>query len=291
MRIERFEGKVISLIKQAAGEEAKAQGVGYGLLLLVLIGGAAYLTVGAFKLTIFYLAAVGLAALRGGKLAGYTLAILSAVMMEVSGLAAARQVPFYGVSCLNILLMSLVFMLFALLVCTLKDAYAKEKDTSRLDGLTGLFNVKAFSEVLIKEIERCRRFRHPFSVAYIACNNLAMVNEKMGQAAGDGILRLMAEGIHSTLRTTDVVGRIHGDEFVVLLTETDVTGAGLAMEKLQARLQEIITQHYPEVTFSAGIVSFSKCPYSFKEVLDMSELAMYEARLRGEPAILTHEFP
>ena len=142
--------------------------------------------------------------------------------------------------------------------------------------------MKAFSEVLVKEIERCRRFKNPFSVAYISCAGFAAVNEKMGKSSGEGILRLMAEGMRSTLRNTDVVARRHDDEFVMLLTETNAAAAGLAMEKLKSRLHEIITSHYPELTFSIGVVSFSACPYSYMEGLDMSEMAMFDAKMAGD---------
>ncbi|MBF0505653.1 MAG: GGDEF domain-containing protein [Nitrospirae bacterium] len=279
MRIERFERKIIGYIKKEPGSRSSVIWVAYSILLITALGIIEYLTGNKLRMSYFYLLPVGLVALRAGKLYGYMLSVISGVTMETVGLFAEKQSLFSVVSCLNILLVSMLFLSFVLLVCALQKAYCNEVRTSRLDNLTGLMNVKSFSEVLIKEIERCRRFKHPFSMAYIGCDNFRIANEKLEGSSGDGILRLVAECMRSTLRSTDVVARVHNAEFAMLLTESDNTAAKLAMGKLESRLKEIITQHYPELKFSIGIVSFTKCPYSFKEVLDMAEMAMHECML------------
>jgi diguanylate cyclase (GGDEF)-like protein len=94
----------------------------------------------------------------------------------------------------------------------------------------------------------------------------------------------MAEYLRSTFRATDLIARLDEEQFVILLTSTNEQAAILAMEKLRTRLNEGITQHYPEVTFSIGIVSFANCAYSARQVLDMADVARFQASAGGEPA-------
>ncbi|MBF0480488.1 MAG: GGDEF domain-containing protein [Desulfovibrionaceae bacterium] len=178
-------------------------------------------------------------------------------------------------------------MLFVLLAHTVKTYQRHEKNASREDGLTGMLNARALGEVLAKEIERSRRFAHPLSVAHIACENFGQVSGKIGAALADGVLRLVAECMRAALRGTDAVARAYDDEFVAVLAETDEKAALLAMEKLESRLRDVVSQHYPELIFSIGVISFATCRFTQQEVLDMAEMALYEARRLGRIACVS----
>jgi len=231
---------------------------------------------------IFYLVPILAATLRAGKLYGYLLSVAGAVASATAFLPAGRQNVFTAVTCWNIFAQSVFFMLFVLLAHAVRTYQRHEKTAAREDGLTGLLNARALGEVLAREIERGRRFAHPLSVAHVACENFGKVRQKIGPALADGILRLVAECMRATLRGTDAVARAYDDEFVAVLTETDEQAALLAMEKLESRLREVVTRHYPELVFSIGVASFVQCRHTHQEALDLADMALYEARRLGK---------
>ncbi|HTZ17193.1 MAG TPA: GGDEF domain-containing protein [Dissulfurispiraceae bacterium] len=273
MRIERLEGIIIGFFGKRHGRGSPAAIFSYCILLSVLMAFIGYLSGSKFGMTALFLIPVSLAALRAGKVYGYMLSVISGGSMEILSLHTQKHFLFSIFTCLDIILSCLPFMLVVLLACSLQTAYEDRARASRTHNLTELLNIGYFREVLIKEIERCRRFKHPFSIAYVAGNIYRQSRENSGGYFEDGILRLAAECMRSTLRNTDFVAHVASDEFVILLTETNGAAAGIAMDKLKSRLDEIITRHYPEIKFSIGIASFEKCPYSFMEVIDMAEMA------------------
>jgi|APLak6261679142_1056127.scaffolds.fasta_scaffold00006_44 diguanylate cyclase (GGDEF)-like protein/PAS domain S-box-containing protein len=104
------------------------------------------------------------------------------------------------------------------------------------DALTGLANRSAFDDVLV-QLEQ--RGPHPVGVLMVDLDDLKKVNDRYGHAAGDVMLRRLAEVLRSTFRSTDVVARIGGDEFAVLAAGRDAA----AVEQLAARLQDAVEAH------------------------------------------------
>ncbi len=102
------------------------------------------------------------------------------------------------------------------------------------DELTGLLNRRALVERLEEEISRARRHGAPLSLIYADVDEFKEVNDRFGHAVGDEFLILVAETLTLTLRPTDHVARMGGDEFVVVLPETDSAGA----EALASRISE-----------------------------------------------------
>ncbi|MGH2801964.1 MAG: diguanylate cyclase [Thermoleophilaceae bacterium] len=105
---------------------------------------------------------------------------------------------------------------------------ARLSDATRTDPLTGLLNRRAFVELLDSELERSRRTGRPLSVLVGDLDGLGLVNARRGHRAGDGILQLVARDMQKWKRRIDSVGRIGGEEFALLLPETDEGGALLS---------------------------------------------------------------
>ena len=108
---------------------------------------------------------------------------------------------------------------------------------SETDPLTGLRNRRAIERRLSEETERARRFDHPLSVAFIDLDNFKQINDHYGHAVGDQVLVSAASSIAASLRAIDVAGRYGGEEFLLLLPETEAEGAGIALGRVLERIR------------------------------------------------------
>jgi diguanylate cyclase (GGDEF)-like protein len=121
----------------------------------------------------------------------------------------------------------------------LTSLLAKEHALARIGPLTTVPNRRAFYEALDKERLRSLRYRRPLTIAYLDLDNFKRINDSLGHAVGDELLVQVAAGLRSNLRASDYVGRLGGDEFGVLLPETDATAAKLVLRKLRLQLLEV----------------------------------------------------
>ncbi len=128
----------------------------------------------------------------------------------------------------------------------LYNAYLYElmRTEARTDALTGLPNRRALDEALEKEWKRSRRYNHPFAVAMIDIDNFKAINDQYGHPMGDRTLKAVALTLQKSTRETDFVGRYGGDEFLLILPETDKERALYIMRKLEARLAE---EHFDDM--------------------------------------------
>ena len=150
------------------------------------------------------------------------------------------------------------------------------------DFLTGLFNRRHFEQELTKETERMARYGAPGAVLVIDLDNFKDVNDTFGHKAGDDVLKGVAGLLRQRLRQTDIVARIGGDEFAVLLPETDADHAqSVADEVVRAlgRQMAVLADHSIRVTASIGVTMFDGLTDT--EVLAYADLAMYEAKETG----------
>lgn len=106
------------------------------------------------------------------------------------------------------------------------------------DGLTGLYNRRAWDELISKEEERCKRYGHPAAVFFIDINNLKEVNDNLGHTVGDQLIQQAANLLSDTVRSNDIVARLGGDEFVILSIENNKAGA----ERLFKRIINAFSQ-------------------------------------------------
>ncbi|NTW09568.1 MAG: GGDEF domain-containing protein [Anaerolineaceae bacterium] len=176
--------------------------------------------------------------------------------------------------------------LIALLVSELKFVISREQTISRTDFLTGLNNRREFNRIAELEILRANRHKHHFAVAYIDLDLFKDVNDKLGHAAGDELLRSIAQIMRHTLRKTDVIARMGGDEFAILLSEVDGKGAKRAIEKVQERMLDKMKQDNTGVTFSIGLVYYTRPPKSAEELLRGADNLMFRAKMHGKNKIV-----
>ncbi|MGD8311994.1 MAG: GGDEF domain-containing protein [Gammaproteobacteria bacterium] len=163
---------------------------------------------------------------------------------------------------------------------------AKRKITalSQTDDLTGLLNMRAFSMVLEKETARAGRYGHPFSVMMIDIDKFKNINDRYGHTTGSLLLKAIARSINECVRTTDIVARYGGDEFVILMAHTGREHAVTAGERICAAIHhksiEINGQHI-STSASIGIAAFPEDVARFEEVLDKADMALYRSKQTG----------
>ena len=159
-----------------------------------------------------------------------------------------------------------------------KTALKQEKEFSRIDFLTGIRNRRHFIELVNTEINRARRYGHPFTMVCIDLDNFKAVNDCFGHSTGDILLRLVACTIQENIRVTDTVARLGGDEFAILLPETGRNVAETILRKVQKINLDIMQRHRWPVTLSIRVVTFKSPPSSVDETLRISDQFMYTVR-------------
>jgi diguanylate cyclase (GGDEF)-like protein/PAS domain S-box-containing protein len=150
------------------------------------------------------------------------------------------------------------------------------------DFLTGLLNRRHFEQELAKETERAARYEAPGAVLLIDLDNFKDVNDTFGHRAGDDVLKGVAALLRQRLRQTDVIARVGGDEFAVLLTQTDPDQVRLVADdvvKTISREMALMADHSIRITASVGVAMFDEL--TDVEVLAYADVAMYEAKETG----------
>ena len=160
------------------------------------------------------------------------------------------------------------------------------------DPLTQLSNRRHLFEQLESEIARAQRYRRPFCLLYIDMDGFKAINDQFGHLFGDEILRGSARAMQAVLRATDLLARIGGDEFAVLLPETDLVGAAHVAEKLRKALTAYGTQlspSLPSLTLSVGVGQISEEDDAIEDILARADKAQYLAKSAGKALTRTQE--
>jgi diguanylate cyclase (GGDEF)-like protein/PAS domain S-box-containing protein len=160
-----------------------------------------------------------------------------------------------------------------------------EEELQRLaqhDSLTGLYNRRRFEEELDRQLDYVRRHGSGGAVLMFDLDNFKAINDTHGHAAGDEVLRIVAQVLREILRGTDISGRLGGDEFAIILPETDTAGAEVVAGKLVDMIRDRMMNAAREVTpkASVGIATYEDSR-SKDEVLAAADEAMYEAKRAG----------
>jgi diguanylate cyclase (GGDEF)-like protein len=159
------------------------------------------------------------------------------------------------------------------------------RDLATHDQLTRVFNARAFTERLADELRRVQRYHRPLALLYLDLDDFKQVNDSHGHQTGDAVLRLVAEAIRHAVRQADVVGRMGGDEFAVLMPETEPALATAAADRLAAGLRSVLNGS-PAVTASIGVVAPITQEADTDAILRRADQAMYEAKKTGKNRVV-----
>ena len=161
---------------------------------------------------------------------------------------------------------------------------------AQTDGLTGLMNGRAFREAAQKLFDLCRRIERPATLGYIDLDNFKTVNDSLGHAEGDVLLKVVGSALLKCVRSSDLVGRLGGDEFAVILPDTNHTQARTVMKKIHQKLTEEVRMHNWTVGFSIGVAILCIPPSTADEAIKLADNLMYGVKKAGKNDILYEEF-
>jgi diguanylate cyclase (GGDEF)-like protein len=172
------------------------------------------------------------------------------------------------------------------------ELLAAQEELERLahtDELTGVPNRRHFLSVLANEVLRARRYRHPLCLAMLDLDHFKNINDRYGHAGGDAVLRHFTGFLRQQLRAVDLVGRLGGEEFALLLPETGADEALFVLRRIMDQLaQAPLDAIAPGLryTFSGGLVSLSDDdPATTEWMLGQADAAMYRAKAAGRNRI------
>jgi diguanylate cyclase (GGDEF) domain len=174
----------------------------------------------------------------------------------------------------------------------LQQANAQLRHISRTDGLTGLLNRKTWEQSLRLEFKRFQRYHHACSLIMLDIDHFKDINDSYGHTAGDEVIRRTAAILKEGLRESDVAGRYGGEEFVVILVDTDAAGAQVVAERLRTRIEASSVpyeQHIINFTVSLGIAELTPKISDPTMWIDTADRGLYNAKRAGRnQAIIYH---
>jgi diguanylate cyclase (GGDEF)-like protein len=166
----------------------------------------------------------------------------------------------------------------AALVSEYAQAEAQLRELAITDALTGLPNYRKLLDVLRTEIVRSDRTDRPFAVLFIDMDGLKRINDEYGHLAGSRAVCRVADTLRRSCRNTDTCARFGGDEFVLVLTETEEAGARLVAQRVSDRLAA--DGDRPILAISAGIAVYPRDGGTPATLLSMADRALYEAKAK-----------
>ena len=152
------------------------------------------------------------------------------------------------------------------------------------DGLTGLFNLRHFRQLSLRELDRAKRYRHPLVLMMTDLDHFKSINDEFGHDVGDRVLQLMADIAGKNLRDSDIFARLGGDEFAILLPETGLSEARSVAERLREAVEDAIlitNTGTLKFTLSVGIAEVDRNAPDLDTLMKHADAALYSAKDKG----------
>ncbi len=162
------------------------------------------------------------------------------------------------------------------------------------DGLTGLYNASYIKARLQEEIDRAERFGHPLSLIMIDLDDFKNINDRYGHIVGDRVLRAFGEVLPKIVRSSDIVGRYGGDEFLILLPQTACLDAAASAERIR---KEISLHPFRlgssgsrncQITISLGVYSSPFHGQAIEAIIELADAAMARAKREGKNKVVVY---
>ena len=259
---------------------------------LALATGLVVLTGGAHSPFVFtyHLLVVAAALTMGSRLAllvtaAASLAYIGQLLFD--GALTADATLLLGVA-INLGSLWLLAYLAGVYASSERRVRARVLELSQTDALTGLFNRGHLFPTLEQEVQRTRRSARGFCVLMIDLDGLKAINDSLGHLRGDEVLRSVGRVITGSIRTLDSAYRYGGDEFLILLPETEFIGAYVVAEKIREGVEQIgesLATGPASTSVSIGLVSHPEDGSTSEELMVAADRAMYQAKSLGKNQI------
>jgi diguanylate cyclase (GGDEF)-like protein len=173
----------------------------------------------------------------------------------------------------------------------------RERELARMansDELTGIANRRSFLQAFRSEAERAKRYKKNLSLVLLDLDYFKQINDQYGHAVGDEVLKHFAAEAKKVLREIDILGRVGGEEFAVLMPETDLRSAKRVAERLRkhiANTQVGTERGLLSITFSAGVVAALAGTAEVEGMMRRADDALYEAKHAGRNNVKASVYP
>jgi diguanylate cyclase (GGDEF)-like protein len=260
---------------------------GLCLSLVGLIGLFDLLTGHELSSFVFYFIPVSVAAWYAGRRIGLIVSTTSALTWFTADLLTGETFSHPAVHIWNAGVSFVAFVIVTQLIAQLALAL-KLARMATLDPLTNLLNRRSFHEEGERLLALAVRHGHCATVAYVDVDDFKRVNDHLGHHVGDRLLRLVGARLMRAVRSSDLVGRQGGDEFVLFLPQTDYAGAQAVAGNIHDALSSVHLSGQSQITFSIGVATFTRAPTSLDAAVKAADDLMYRAKVGGKNATI-HE--
>ncbi|MGH1461946.1 MAG: GGDEF domain-containing protein [Neptuniibacter sp.] len=178
------------------------------------------------------------------------------------------------------------------LLLKLNELEQKQRDLATYDDLTGTMNRRAFFENFHTLKKIAERQRSHLTLAYIDIDDFKAINDKYGHVAGDAVLQSFATTLKESARGSDIIARIGGEEFAMLLPDTDIQGAYSILERIRAQISAralTIDEHSINLSISIGLTHYQKeTELVVEQLIKQADQALYQAKSEGKNCIVQY---
>ncbi|CAK0755371.1 membrane hypothetical protein [Gammaproteobacteria bacterium] len=260
----------------------------FGLFLVYIIWAIDFISSSYLSLSLLYIIPIYIVTLYNSYLSGIIFSILCSTSWLYNYIhdINVKHEHTYIYYATNFIAKSSVFIIIIVLINNQRKLTEKLVELTRIDTLTGAITLGYFNDLLGNEIKRSKRYGSVFSIAYIDIDNFKLVNDKFGHSFGDTVLSTFVNVIKGTIRETDVIARVGGDEFIILLPETDEDKSyAILTEILDCFTEEMdkISCHF--ATLSIGVLTCRESLSSPIELKNIADSIMYSVKRKGKNAI------
>lgn len=252
---------------------------------IFILGAIDYITGFELSFSFFYLIPVTMIAWAISRNAGLAFSVLGAAVWLISNILSGQSFSNVFIGVWNTFVRFGFYTVVTISVSELRHALEEERLLANTDPLTGALNRRSFNEIAEKRMIVSEVNSRPYTMVYIDLDNFKTINDNLGHAVGDLVLKIVVDTILKQIRNTDFLARLGGDEFGLLLTDIDQKNAQSIVQRLQSALLEKMKFNEWTVTFSIGALTVLSMPESVDKLVSMTDALMYDVKGRGKNAI------
>lgn len=177
-------------------------------------------------------------------------------------------------------------------ITEINDINKTLEQMTNYDNLTSLYNRLYVEKQIDFEFNKAKRYGNIFSVVFFDIDKFKLVNDEHGHLAGDEVLKKVAENIKMQLRSSDILGRYGGEEFLVLLPETSLANASSLSQRLRMNIEKMTTRYKDteiKITISLGVVQFRADINNYLQMIHEADIALYHSKQNGRNAVTQYK--